>query len=373
MRRSYAITAAILIATACSEDPVSRVPDTQNADAGTVNDDAAPTTNDDAAETANEDAAAMNDEDAGATPNEDATTPQNDAQVSDAGVSSPSDPPPLKPYSGGTCPAITSGATSATSINTGFLSAGDTRSFRVLVPSTYDPSTPTPVVFAWHWLNASSGSFVADGELESAIEEMGFIAVLPDRLEKPNGDKAYFFDWPFVEVSNAPKELTFFDDLLTCVSEQFNVDSHRVYGIGVSAGALWLSYMMSTDRIDYLAAVESLSGGLGEIAGVWQIPFTPRAYKFPAVVLWGGPNDRLGVNFANASMALESALLGNGQFVVECVHTEGHGIPPIEPPMGSGTKFWSLWRFMLDHPYGEPSPYAANGLPAGFPSWCRVP
>jgi hypothetical protein len=176
-----------------------------------------------------------------------------------------------------------------------------------------------------------------------------------------------------LETTQAEGDLVFFDDLLTCTSEQFNVDRTRVYGIGVSAGALWLTYMMSTDRVDYFAAVESLSGGLGEVAGTWQMTFTPRAYKFPAIVLWGGDRDWLGLSFSEASARLENELIANGHFVVECVHDEGHAVPPIEPPMGSSTKFWSLWRFMLDHPYGVVSPYQSGGLPAGFPSWCRIP
>jgi hypothetical protein len=313
------------------------------------------------------DSGTIDDPDTGTTTTPDAGEPADSGEVMIA------NPPPTKPYSAGTCPTLVAGPTSDTSINTGFMSGGAARSFRLMVPMSYDPTVPMPVVFAWHWLNASSGSFVRDAEMESAIAEMGMIAVLPDGKQKPNGDKEYLFDWPFVETMNAEEELSFFDDLLTCVSEQYNVDLRRVYGIGVSAGALWLTYMMSTDRIDYFAAVESLSGGLGEVAGFWQMTFTPRPYKFPAIVLWGGPSDRLGVNFAEASMRLESELTANGQFVVECVHTEGHAVPPIEAPNGSGTKFWSLWQFMLDHPYGATSPYVTDGLPTGFPSWCRIP
>ncbi|MBK7758575.1 MAG: hypothetical protein IPI35_19700 [Deltaproteobacteria bacterium] len=34
-----------------------------------------------------------------------------------------------------------------------------------------------PLVIGWHWMNASSSSFVRDGELERAVEEMDFIAL----------------------------------------------------------------------------------------------------------------------------------------------------------------------------------------------------
>ncbi|MEQ8277813.1 MAG: hypothetical protein RMA76_21285 [Deltaproteobacteria bacterium] len=307
------------------------------------------------------------------------TEPPRDAGPRDGGPDvppMPGDPPPFPTYSGGACPTLTGGPTSASAVNSGFPTGTDERSFRLIVPMNYDPSTPTPVVFAWHWLNASSNSFVREGELETATEQMGFIAVLPDKKLKPDGDKAYLFDWPFVEVSNAPSELLFVDDLLACVSEQFNVDRHGVYGIGVSAGALWLTYMSSQPQIDHFAAVESLSGGMGEVAGVWGIGFTPRPHKFPALVLWGGSRDWLGLNFHEASLRYRDALVDDGHFVVACTHDSGHSMPPIEPPNPGQTRFVSLWRFMLDHPYGMApgdSPYLTSGLPPEFPTWCEIP
>ncbi|MCK6549619.1 hypothetical protein L6R52_27535 [Myxococcota bacterium] len=367
---------ALFTVAACSSDPASSLPASDASTSDAITADAGLDTNADAGVAT--DAAPVT-EDAGVF---DAWLPDATSMDAEpAGDAEPVrlDPPPVRAYSGGTCPTLIGAPTSADAVNDGFVSAGDQRSFRLLVPSTYDASRAWPVVFAWHWLNASSSSFVNEAELETAVEEMGMIAVLPDRLLRPNGNKMYLFDWPFVETNNAEKELVFFDDLLACVSEQYNVDPRRVYGIGVSAGALWLTYLMSTDRIDYLAAAESLSGGLGAVGGVWSIPFTPRNHLFPAVVLWGGPDDwlgasqALGIDFEAASIRLRDALRANGQFVVACTHDRGHTVPPITAPAGSGTRFWSLWRFMLDHPYGtRPSPYEAAGLPTGFPDWCAI-
>lgn len=288
-------------------------------------------------------------------------------------------PPPAPVYSQGACPTLNFGPDAQSALNVGFPSGGEQRQFRVLVPSRYDGSTAWPVVFAWHWLNASSNSFIRDGELESAVDEMGFIAVLPDRVEDASGDKVYLFDWPFVEANpptGADRELQFFDDMFSCVNEQFNVDLQRVYGIGVSAGGLWLSYFASTSRVNHMAAIVSLSGGLGEVANVWRLDYTPMQNKFPALVLWGGSSDWLGVNFDTASQRLRDELINDNHFVMTCVHDSGHQMPPIEAPMGSGTRFWSLWTFMLDHPYGlgaGASPYLNSGIPAGFPPWCQIP
>lgn len=284
-------------------------------------------------------------------------------------------PPPLPTYSHGTCPQLTGGPTEATSLTRNFPSGSDTRAFHVVVPPSYDGTKPYPVVFGWHWLNASGGSFIRSGELESATEQMHFIAILPEQLEDSSGKKAYQFDWPFVETWGAPKELTFFDDMLACVAAQYKIDTSRVYGIGVSAGGLWVSYLSTTDRAKYFAAVESLSGGLGQDpTGTWALKYTPQPNKFPTLVLWGGATDWMILDFQQASKNYRDALRKDGHFVVQCTHASGHAMPPINAPDG-GTKFASMWQFMLDHPYGLPpgtSPYQQTGLPPVFPSWCSI-
>lgn len=277
--------------------------------------------------------------------------------------------PPVPRYSQGACPMLRGGPTSDTSVVTGFRTGSATRSFRLLVPRSYDGTQDYPLVFAWHWLNASSGSFVRQGELETAVEQMRFIAVLPDSLS------SYVFDWPFAEFWGIPAELQFFDDLYACVTERFRIDRRRVHGIGVSAGGLWLTYLSTTDRANYFGSIEVLSGGLGEVPFAWRMAYAPQANKFPAMVLWGGPTDFLGVNFDQASQRLRDELVRDQHFVVQCVHTMGHALPPIAAPPGGGTRFRALWQFFLDHPFGsEPgtSPYFASGLPAGMPSWCAI-
>lgn len=279
------------------------------------------------------------------------------------------EPPPVRAYSRGACPTLRRGPTSDAGLNAGFRTGGQTRQFRLIVPRNYDGAEAWPVLFAWHWLNASSGSFVRTGEIESAAEEMRFIAVLPDGLS------SYVFDWPFAEVWGVPGELTFFDDMLSCVSQQLRVDPRRVYGAGVSAGALWLTYLTTTDRADYFAAVDVMSGGLGEVPFAWRMEYAPQRHKFPALVLWGGPSDWLGLSFSEASTRYRDALIADDHFVVQCVHSAGHAVPPVEAPADGGTRFRPLWRFLLDHPYGSApgaSPYFTTGLPAGMPSWCDI-
>ncbi|MCA9541266.1 MAG: hypothetical protein KC620_20335, partial [Myxococcales bacterium] len=230
-------------------------------------------------------------------------------------------------------------------------------------------------VFAWHWLNATSSSFIREGDLETAARDYQFIAVLPDALRNDQGDRQYLFTWPFAEVWGEEQEMLFFDDMLACVTQQYNVDPERMYGIGVSAGGLWLTHMLTTERAAHFAAFEIISGGLGELLGAWEMQYVPQPRKFPALVVWGGPIDWLGLSFHEASQRLRDALLDDGHFVVTCMHDAGHGVPPVEPVPGT-TLFQFFWEFMLDHPYdisGYESPYLDEGLPPSFPDFCDIP
>jgi hypothetical protein len=317
----------------------------------------------------------------------DVTQPQdNDVPTARADVSTGNDsgggamrrdPPPFPRYSGAACPMLVSGATQATSRNENFQTGTQRRAFHLIVPPSYARSNePWPLMFGFHWLNASAGSLIRDGEFETAAEQKHIIIVVPEALEV-NGTKAYRLTWPFayLEDAGAPAEMVFMQDMLACISAQYRVDPRRVYSMGVSAGALWTTYISSQPIADHFAAVMTLSGGLGSLPGTpWSMSFTPRPNKFPALVLWGGPSDNFIINFSAASMRYRDALIADNHFVVVCTHNAGHAVPPL--PMVPGvSRFNPLWQFFLDHPYGTPprtSPYQATGLPRDMPAWCSI-
>ncbi len=288
----------------------------------------------------------------------------------------PRTPPAFPTYSRGRCPTLRGGNTLDTTLNGDFASGTHSRRFRLVVPPGYDPAGTDrwPVVFAWHWLAGNSEEMIREGEIFTSAERQHMLVVVPDQLVV-NGQQVNGFVWPFIDPTMAEPELRFFDDMLACVSQQYRVDPARVHGLGVSAGALWLTYLSTTSRAQHFASAAILSGGLGEALGAWQMSYVPQPNKFPALVLWGGARDRLVIDFDAASKRLRDALIDDGHFVLTCTHDMGHAIPPFMPPPGE-SRFTFLWDFFARHPYGLPpatSPYLREGLPASSPSWCSIP
>jgi hypothetical protein len=274
-------------------------------------------------------------------------------------------PPAPKAYSGGTCPMLAAGKNSITS-------SGNPRSFLLAVPANLMPGEQLPVIFLWYWLKGSSQDFYNVGDVQAAVDQQRFLAVIPDA----KGD--LFYNWPFTvddPEKRVDEELTFFDDMLSCVSAQFDVNAGCVSTVGVSAGALFTDQLVGA-RSEYFSSFVSLSGGVAYPTPTKLLrPWTPPAHQMPALVLWGGPEDVcLLIEFQPASQELEQDLDQACDFLVECVHNCGHSEPPFTAAQGLST-YAALWEFALDHPYWLPtgtSPYTTHGLPPGMPTWCAI-
>jgi predicted esterase len=264
------------------------------------------------------------------------------------------------------------------------MSMGNNRRFILVTPTTMMPGERLPVLFMWHWLGGTATRFLTQGNVQAAVNQNRFVAVIPEKkgdvvIGIP-GVRTVDMVWPYLTTVSAARvneELTFFDDMLACVSAQFTVDQDCISSVGVSAGALWTSQLLQL-RSTRLASAIVLSGGIGpasplpallDVSG-WRTSPAPR--PVPTLVLWGGATDTCALNFQTASRALEMRLVANNSFVMECIHNCGHDVPPVEDPtLGVA----ALYRFAFDHPYwleARESPYIARGLPMDMPRWCSI-
>ena len=282
---------------------------------------------------------------------------------------------PAPPAAG--CPTLAGGMNSFTSSN-------KTREFILVLPENPQPGEAFPVLFMWHWIGGNANSFLERGEIQVAATEQRFIGVIPVAI----GADVFGLDtrWPFDITQSAARmneEYTFFDDMLACVAAQYTVNESCVSSVGVSAGALFTDQLAQA-RSETLSSFISLSGGVG--ATIIK-PWTGASRALPALVLWGGDGPPaqdgvrdilgcvgIGMDFAVASAQLESALVSDGHFLIECKHNCGHVEPPLDPVPGQ-SRYASIWEFALNHPFWLPtgtSPYEDIGLPEAMPAWCGV-
>ncbi len=306
----------------------------------------------------------------------DASAP--DTSAPDASADVPANPlaPPAPPgYSGAVCPALKAGANS-------FTSSAMARSVQVWMP-------PQPagagVVFMWHGFGDTGVNFGNAMGAAQIANQFGVIVVSAQAVLDPlESDKLVDFkDLAKQFIGEMPPtwslfdgpgiDLQLFDDLLSCLDEEFAIDRTRVHTVGFSAGALW-STVLLLERSDWLASAVLWSGGLGSTGGLAEVVYTP--YKTPARDLpvlsaSGGatdvwPNAQLAlVNFTKGSDELTADLTADGHDVIRCDHGLGHTVP-----QGAGS--WGL-QFLLDHhwrPEGGTLYKSIDGL--GFPAYCTL-
>lgn len=267
-------------------------------------------------------------------------------------------PAPVPRYSGGLCPTFSVGENT---LNSG----GVNRSFILFING--EPQG-APVLFAWHWLNGGPLELLATTGLFNLSD---VIVVAPFA----SGDKTFTWDTTAPPEGNA--DLLLFDDIFACLDAQYGVDRDQIWTTGMSAGALWSAYLLQY-RSEYLASAALLSGGEPDpsVAPPYRSPDT----NLPVLIAWGGENDVFRVpganfvynngdpevfSFARASEVLSADLRADGHFVVHCVGTQGHTIPP--------DAFDIVWPFLRDHPRAvTPEPWAGGPAPDASSS-CFIP
>jgi hypothetical protein len=282
-------------------------------------------------------------------------------------------PPPLKTD----CPMLGSGENS-------FTSGGVTRTFQLVLPTTPIEGEVYPVIVMWHWLKSTSDDVITTADVQAAVDDQRFIAVVPDNIPTDIALTTYDVNWPFdITQTDArmQQEFSFFDDMLSCVEQQYTVNQQCVSTFGVSAGGLFVDQLIQA-RSTTLSSFLSLSGGVG--ATIIK-PWVGVTRNLPGLVLWGGKGPPtmlikdilgcfgIGMDFDVASTDLEDGMTADGQFLVECVHDCGHAVPPVDAPPGE-SQFAGLWEFMFNHPYWLPpgtSPYQQTGL-KDLPAWCAI-
>lgn len=249
----------------------------------------------------------------------------------------------------GTCPDFhTTGTVTVTPDGAG------TRRAQIWVGEVAE-SLDGPLVFFWHGAGGSPNEapYALSMPVIDEILAMGGVVIAPE-----SDPAAGTFEW-YLATGSDEKDMLLADELVACANESIGIDAQHIHSIGFSAGALNTT-QMSFRRASYVASVVTYSGGLIARAPATDAPDA----RFAAMMLFGGADDAVVINFSTATHNYANALASQGYFGFMCDHGMGHTVPAAARA--------SAWQFLLDHPYGlRPEPYA-DALPDGFYSYCAL-
>jgi len=137
---------------------------------------------------------------------------------------------------------------------------GLTRTFRVYVPASYDPATPTPVVLLFHGGFGSGAQIEANAKIVEVAEEKGFIAVSPDGVLSPGGIRTWNGGGCCGYATSAGiDDVGFVRALIDRLETNACVDRRRVYAAGMSNGAV-LTHRLACDLADRIRAIGPVAG-----------------------------------------------------------------------------------------------------------------
>jgi predicted esterase len=159
------------------------------------------------------------------------------------------------------------------------------------------------------------------------------------------------------------EDLDYVDLVVACAVKNNNIDPRRIYATGCSAGGIQAG-TMGVLRSEYVAAVAPNSGGINYAN---SRVLSDKTHAPAAFSMHGGASDQVIISFTDSSMWMHDQLkladsVGLG---VDCNHGGAHCGAPTDLHV-------KAWEFMKAHPFGvSPEPYK-DGLPSGFPDYCKI-
>lgn len=260
------------------------------------------------------------------------------------------------------CNPIKAG-TSSVSIN------GATRMFDVQMPSD---TSKMALLFLWHGWMQLPGQFAKEivWDLPAgkwrAFNPNAF--PMPLMIVTPWDTKMippWGLDW---DIATGGKDFVFFEAMMTCLSEQYNIEKKRVYSFGFSAGAVFTNMLSAKYPKTFAATISESGAWFNDKTQQTEILVPIVQWKWPdfdpadggnVLLTEGGKNDFATViSLHNTNVKALPFLKAAKRSVVECKHGFGHTLAPDLTEK-------NIYDYMWSHELGGAP---LTGLPAGFPS-----
>ncbi|MEX2207646.1 MAG: PHB depolymerase family esterase [Myxococcota bacterium] len=134
------------------------------------------------------------------------------------------------------------------------------RPSNLVVPSSYDPNTPAPLIVLLHGYGANGAGQDLYMGFSLLANEFGFLFINPDGLLDPLNNRF----WSATDAccnffANPTDDSAYVRGLIDTVRSQYNVDERRIFVTGHSNGG-FMSYRMACDHAEVVAAIASFAG-----------------------------------------------------------------------------------------------------------------
>jgi poly(3-hydroxybutyrate) depolymerase len=246
---------------------------------------------------------------------------------------------------------------------------GSVRTFSVQMPAN---TSRMALLFLWHgWMQAPTdfaNEIVYDvprGQwvpFDPNAFPMPLMIVTPWDLKliPPAG-----LDW---DIASGALDFPFFEGMLHCIQQQFDIDDTRIYSFGFSAGAVFTN-LLSAKYPRLFAATISESGAWFNDPAQWSDVSVPiMQWQWPAfdpadggnvLLTHGGPNDYATViSLESTNQKAVPFLYNHGRTVIDCAHTFGH---TLDPDLTQQMYYDYMWA----HQRGGPP---LSAMVPGFPA-----
>ena len=270
----------------------------------------------------------------------------------------------LMPLSSGACPNMSSSGDLVS-----FTSSGESRNVTIVFPDQL--TEDMRLVFFFHGLmpeNSNPTQQSANAlDLQSFANQYNSVIVLPESpIWEMAGQRFHLWN---IEDGTYANDVALFDDLRTCIANEFDVDLDTLVTAAFSGGSLF-STILIKERSDHLAAVVEMSGGADLTVPTFTNTFAPYgspSHPLPVLLISGGAQDVWPdpgftlVDFQSATETLYANLKNDNQFAVRCEHNSGHTI--------TTKSFITAVEWLTQHRFNETSPFE-TGID-DWSDWCE--